>query len=71
MKECLDETRNPQGRYLREIYVVIEPFMNMDIERPWGNGVITHRSIYVTTYIRHTIWDRKAEITLKMLPGLI
>ncbi|NLK00926.1 MAG: CoA protein activase [Clostridia bacterium] len=49
-----------------EIYVVIEPFMNYDIERLLGEmGVIVHRSIYVTEYTRHTIWDRKAEDYIK------
>jgi len=39
-----------------EIFVVIEPFMNMDIERRLGEmGVITHRSIYITTYVRNLI----------------
>jgi predicted nucleotide-binding protein (sugar kinase/HSP70/actin superfamily) len=67
--ECVpvDETRIPlRVGIVGEIYVVIEPFMNMDLERRLGElGVITHRSIYVTTYVRHTIWDRKAEDYIK------
>ncbi len=39
-----------------EIFVVIEPFMNMDLERNLGEmGVITHRSIYITSYCRNFI----------------
>jgi len=49
-----------------EIYVVIEPFMNMDIERRLGEmGVAVHRSTYITTYTQYTIWDRKGEDHIK------
>lgn len=44
-----------------EIFVVIEPFMNMDIERRLGEmGVITHRSVYITTYVRN-LFHKKNE----------
>lgn len=48
--------RDPERRPLRiglvgEIYVLLEPFMNLDIEKTLGElGVITHRSIYLTNY---------------------
>lgn len=39
-----------------EIYVVLEPFINMDIEIMLGEaGVETHRSIYLTGYTRHNV----------------
>jgi len=62
-----DLTRTPlKVGIVGEIYVVIEPFMNLDIERRLGEmGVLTHRSIYITTYTRHTVWDRKAEDHIK------
>lgn len=44
-----------------EIFVVIEPFMNMDVERRLGEmGVITHRSVYVTTYVKN-LFKKKNE----------
>ncbi|QGP93518.1 hypothetical protein MGLY_29300 [Neomoorella glycerini] len=34
-----------------EIYVLLEPFMNLEIEKTLGEmGVVTHRSIYLTQY---------------------
>ena len=34
-----------------EIYVMLEPFMNLEIEKTLGEmGVVTHRSIYLTQY---------------------
>ncbi|MGI6552730.1 MAG: hypothetical protein ACOX37_06725 [Bacillota bacterium] len=36
-----------------EIYVVLEPFMNLDVEITLGEmGVATHRSIYLTQWTR-------------------
>ena len=62
-----DRSRNPlRIGIIGEIYVVIEPFMNLDIERRLGEmGVLTHRSIYITTFTKNTIWDRKAEDHIK------
>ena len=52
-----DYTKRPlKVGIVGEIFVVIEPFMNMDIERRLGEmEVITHRSIYITTYVRNLI----------------
>lgn len=62
-----DKTRKPlKVGIIGEIYVVIEPFMNFNLERRLGEmGVITHRSVYVTTYVQHLIWDRKGEDHIK------
>ena len=57
-----DKTRTPlRIGIVGEIFVVIEPFMNMEIERRLGEmGVITHRDVYITTYVR-SLLNKKAE----------
>jgi len=62
-----DHSRKPlKIGIIGEIYVVIEPFMNFDIERFLGEkGVFVHRSIYLTDYVRYTVWDRKGEEHIK------
>ncbi|KKM12539.1 CoA protein activase [Clostridiales bacterium PH28_bin88] len=52
-----DRTRRPlRVGLIGEIYVVLEPFMNLDIEKTLGEmGVETHRSIYLTGYTQHNV----------------
>ncbi|NLC76263.1 MAG: CoA protein activase [Clostridia bacterium] len=52
-----DPSRNPlKIGIIGEIYVVLEPFMNMDVEITLEEmGVITHRSIYLTQWSRQNI----------------
>jgi len=54
-----DLTRQPlKIGIIGEIYVVLEPFINMDIEKTLGEmGVMTHRSIYLTGYTQHNVMD--------------
>lgn len=63
----MDKTRKPlKVGIIGEIYVVIEPFMNLNIEKRLGEmGVLTHRSIYLTTYTKNTVWDKKGEDNIK------
>lgn len=52
-----DPSRNPlKIGIIGEIYVVLEPFMNMDVEVTLGEmGVETHRSIYLTQWTRQNL----------------
>ncbi|KYH30912.1 2-hydroxyacyl-CoA dehydratase [Neomoorella mulderi] len=45
-----------------EIYVLLEPFMNLEIEKTLGEmGVVTHRSIYLTQYTATDVLARGAQ----------
>lgn len=60
-----DTSRNPlKIGIIGEIYVVLEPFMNMDLEVILGEmGVLTHRSIYLTQWTReNVVIDAEASI---------
>ncbi|NLO89622.1 MAG: CoA protein activase [Clostridia bacterium] len=49
-----------------EIYVVLEPHVNFDIERFLGErDVYVDRSIYITDYVRFAVWDKKGEDHIK------
>ncbi|WP_338834907.1 hypothetical protein MHLNE_12130 [Moorella humiferrea] len=70
-EECISLLKNiPQDRTRRplkigivgEIYVLLEPFMNLDIEKTLGEmGVITHRSIYLTQYTTTDVLSHGAQ----------
>ncbi len=55
-----------------EIYVVLEPFINLDIEKTFGEmGVETHRSIYLTDWTRdNTVFDGEKNIKKAAEPHL-
>lgn len=55
-----------------EIYVVLEPFINLDIEKTLGEmGVETHRSIYLTDWTRdNTVFDGEKDIKKAARPYL-
>lgn len=68
-----DRTRKPlRVGIIGEIYVVLEPFMNFDIEKTLGEmGVETHRSIYLTDWTRdNTIVDGEKDIKKAAHPYL-
>jgi predicted nucleotide-binding protein (sugar kinase/HSP70/actin superfamily) len=51
-----------------EIYVVLEPFINLDIEKNLGEmGVETHRSIYLTDWSRDNVANGDGELDIKRL----
>ncbi|KUK11462.1 MAG: hypothetical protein XD50_0245 [Clostridia bacterium 41_269] len=62
-----DYTKQPlKVGIIGEIYVVLEPYVNFDIERFLGEmGVYVNRSIYLTDYVRYTVWDKKGEAHIK------
>lgn len=55
-----------------EIYVMLEPFINLEVEKTLGElGVITHRSIYLTQYaITDVLEHRVEDVNLAALPYL-
>ncbi len=55
-----------------EIYVVLEPFINLDIEKTLGEmGVETHRSIYLTDWTRdNTVFDGEKDVKKAAKPYL-
>lgn len=59
-----DKTRNPlKVGIIGEIYVVIEPFMNFDLQVTLGEmGVKTHRSIYITQWTQDNAISNKGEV---------
>ncbi len=59
-----DRTRTPlKVGIIGEIYVVIEPFMNFDIQVLLGEmGVETHRSIYITQWTKDNAVTEKGEL---------
>lgn len=68
-----DSVRRPlKIGIIGEIYVVLEPFMNMDIEVTLGEmGVQTHRSIYLTRWTKdNTIINREGSIKKAASPYL-
>lgn len=68
-----DRTRNPlRIGIIGEIYVVLEPFMNLDVEKTLGEmGVLTHRSIYLTQWARNnTLINREGGIRKAAFPYL-
>jgi len=62
-----DQSRNPlKVGLIGEIYVVLEPFMNMDVEKKLGElGVLTNRSIYLTAWTRDNVWTGTGEHDVK------
>ncbi|GAW94244.1 CoA protein activase [Calderihabitans maritimus] len=68
-----DSSRKPlRVGIIGEIYVVLEPFINMDIEKTLGEmGVQTHRSIYLTDWTRdNTLFDGEKDIKKAARPYL-
>lgn len=68
-----DPSRSPlKIGIIGEIYVVLEPFMNMDIEVILGElGIETHRSIYLTQWTRqNTIVNMEGSIRKIAYPYL-
>jgi len=49
-----------------EIYVILEPFMNMEIQRILGEmGVYAHRTLYLTAWTRDNLLNGKGELNIK------
>ncbi|WP_227766284.1 2-hydroxyacyl-CoA dehydratase [Zhaonella formicivorans] len=68
-----DKSRKPlRVGIIGEIYVVLEPFMNLEIEKTLGElGVSTHRSIYLTQWARNnTIINTEGGIRKAAYPYL-
>lgn len=68
-----DPSRNPlKIGIIGEIYVVLEPFMNMDLEITLEEmGVATHRSIYLTQWSRdNLVVNREGSIYKTAFPYL-
>ncbi|WP_366921868.1 CoA protein activase [Metallumcola ferriviriculae] len=68
-----DRSRKPlRIGLIGEIYVVLEPFINLDIEKTLGEmGVETHRSIYLTDWTRdNTVFDGEKDIKNAAKPYL-
>jgi len=53
-----DRTR-PKIGIMGEIYTVLEPFVNLNIEKQLGDlGAFAYRSIYLTEWVRHNLFPR-------------
>jgi predicted nucleotide-binding protein (sugar kinase/HSP70/actin superfamily) len=66
-----DKTRNPlKIGIIGEIYVVLEPFANHDIEKILGEmGVYVHRSIFLTNWTRdNALINREGDIRSAAIP---
>ncbi len=68
-----DKSRNPlKIGLIGEIYVVLEPFANHDIEKILGDmGVLVHRSIFITNWTRdNALVNRERDIRSRAIPYL-
>ncbi|MHB8171014.1 MAG: CoA protein activase [Thermincolia bacterium] len=69
----LDESRKPlKIGIIGEIFVVLEPFANFDLQTTLGEmGVSTHRSIYLTDWTKeNTSWDGEKDVIEAARPYL-
>jgi predicted nucleotide-binding protein (sugar kinase/HSP70/actin superfamily) len=70
-KVSVDPTRNPlKIGLIGEIYVVLEPSANHDIEKILGEmGVLVHRSIFLTNWTRdNTLVNREKDVRQAAMP---